>query len=1438
MRSYGHFSATEEQPLKNNFTSIQESSLLFNLQPNLNLLAQSQQVFTTNTKMSYPEYLDDMESQLASYLGEDPSTFFSSENATVPAPVDSLEELSYDMNGQFTWDDFLNEEGIETTSPPPITLEWNPTEADFYSNEIAAPPTVDEHIPEEPTQSSGQEEKTSTNIESENTNEQSVATPSQPEPQPEENTIIPDDDSLFGGSTSNDIEVPKINEKHQSEVLAQGANSTSELVADIPQHGDSAASAPVTSGVDLDNTEADDDNDSLFGDVDDSGLGDGSQPPENKLPAGDDAPNGTQADDVDDLFGSAFGDDFEAELEAELKKDSANAAAPPIPKHTGLHLPKPPRKVANSQGLHLPDPPRAIANPQALHLPAPPQKSVATQGLHLPEPPRVVASPQGLNLPVPPTLVANQQGLHLPSQPSATVKQQSGADISAPEETGDQEDGIASTRRRKVRASRIPRSDMSRPKGRGQAGKVLTQLSGPAPSQLPESEPSSSSGANDTAEKVTHLPRWAFGKYTSFSKPVAGSRYRKPNNSEQNPIPVEDEQESVENTNELANTQSQGVAQSDAKIVGAIDLTSDTGNDLVVDGSVQQGQDPNHIDGEDSTRPYENFQIPASGNDMDFTLGDNELLNSLGELNFPPVIDDAGPAPQLQTYQAHSSAPLEIAPPVAPQNGVLPPPSRMEDFSLYGQGPLASRDNIHHLQVPNVHGAGTFAYQPPSIMGQSGAENYQPASQPMQTGHFEQGSGYGLGDDMVQATPADIGGSNSTGLNDNGPKKRLSHERAEYSDPRVLMTYDEFKQIFPQEPTRGCFEVAIQSERAADAAIVARGGVPPQRPTIRKSIICTWSQVQHLNRIRAANGEKLFEPKPNAHKRLEAFKESLRRKRQERGEASESEDSDMEPEAKRLKIASGPVQHATYHVEQHSEQIPGMHPTQPSHPQVSAAVSHSSPDHGVSQGPHSQNMGQASAMYIHRPVAQSAKRKMVPEQLESFEFAEQGMGPTVKRPRIAAPSRENTKPMNDQSMAKEFADYVSERQSEYLKLRVAELKQLCKTRGIKHGNFNGLSKGGMVGVLVGQDVNRHPIYSRMHHQAQARVATGREHPIPGVGRMGGMNPPSVAANHSQQQLRVPNGWGIRQNLPAPNVGPAHGMGLNHHQRAPSQFPHTSDHRTPSLAPMRFGNSEMQVTNSVPIRGPSHGHSRPVNVGRAQQLHMNGSLSGLVNNGGQPQSSIRQAPQGPTMHPSAANSSARSQIPVSVQNSGYNNSGIHQNINGGRNNHTSTNAHIPAYGIAGDFGAGIYQPAVDDRRRKPRIVGQEAPSRVPRGNQRSAPKPPVNLPQPAMNNTARSCTMTQPSMAGRASGNIQMGHQANTLGGSQIPRPAQSGNMGGDPRRFMQNRPQGGLYSAPVQGLNQGVQQQHAGAQLSRPPYHGPPRGNPFDRQHSGPAPPR
>ncbi|TGO24948.1 hypothetical protein BPAE_0091g00260 [Botrytis paeoniae] len=67
----------------------------------------------------------------------------------------------------------------------------------------------------------------------------------------------------------------------------------------------------------------------------------------------------------------------------------------------------------------------------------------------------------------------------------------------------------------------------------------------------------------------------------------------------------------------------------------------------------------------------------------------------------------------------------------------------------------------------------------------------------------------------------------------------------------------------------------------------------------------------------------------------------------------------------------------------------------------------------------------------------------------------------------------------------------------------------------------------------------------------------------------------------------------------------------------------------------------------------------------------------------------------------------------------------------------------------------------------------------------------------------------------------MGHQANTHGGSQIPRPAHRGNIGGDPRRFMQNHPQGGLYSAPMQGLSQGAQQ-HGAAQRSRIPYYGPP----------------
>ncbi|KAF7935431.1 uncharacterized protein EAE97_008338 [Botrytis byssoidea] len=1371
--------------------------------------------------MSYPDFLDDMESQLASYLGEDPSTFLSNENPTVSAPVDSLEESSYDANGPFTWDDFLNEEGIETHSPPASTWEWDPIQADFYMNEIVAPPTVDERSSEESTQSARQEEDVPTNSENENTTEQPITASAEPELQLEEDLNIPDDDPLFGGSTSDDIEVTETNEGNQPKAAAQETNSSPELLANTPQSGESATSAPITSGSDLDNVNTENDDDSLFGDFDGSELGDGPQPPENESATGDKTPLDTSTDSVDDLFGSEFGADFEAELaaelEAELKKDSANAAASAVPKHTGLHLPEPSRKVAKSQGLHLPDPPRAMANPQVLHLPAPPRKSVAPQGLHLPEPPRAAVNPQGLHLPeppnavdssqglnlpiAPPRVVADTEGLHLPSPSPAPVAQQSGVDTSAPEPTDGQEDE-ASTRRRRVRASRIPRSDMSQPKGRGQAGKVLTQLSGPAPSKLPDTAPSSSSGAENAAEKVTHLPRWAFGKYTNFGKPVAGSRYRKPNNSVQNPIPVDDEQESAEQTDEITNPQSQVTVQSNAEIVGAIDLTSDAGDNMAED-SIQESQNPTFNNGQNSTRTFENFQILASGNDMEFTYGDDQFLNSPGELNFPPVMDNAVPTPELQAYQSHSSAALGIAPPVAPQYGVLLPPPTVGDYSLYGQDPLARSCSVHPVQLPNVQGTDTFVHQSPYTMEQTGVQSFQPAIQQMQTGNYEQENAYGLGDNMIQATPADIGGSHSLGLNDSRPTKRLSHERAEYSNPRVLMTYGEFRQIFPQELTRGCFEVAIQNERAADTAIVARGGIPPQRPTIRKSIICTWTQVQHLNRIRAANGEKLFEPKPNAHKRPEAFKESLRRKRQERGEISESEESDTEPEAKRLRLAQEPMLMAQSSGEQNGERSSQIRPTQPSNPQGLADVPHLPPSHGIPQAPHPKNMGQAPAMHIHQPVAQSAKRKMVPEQWERLESAEQEMEPTAKRPRNAAPSSQTIAPVSIQSMAKQFQDYVSERQSEYLKFRVPELRKLCNDRGVIHPNVNGLMKGGLVGVLVGQDVSLHPVYSQMHHQAQAKIATGQQHPTSGVGRMGRMNPPTVAVNRTQQQIRAQDRLGMRQDRPGPNSGPVNSMGSSCGQQGPLLFRPT---------PSNNANRPRFVGNGNAVQ--------PLRIfGRAQQLPMSRDVRGLANNSGQSLGNMRQPPViSQPSHVSLANQDrenlyAQSRLPVSVQNSGYNHSGIQPNVNGGRNNHTGTNAQIPAYGIAGDFGTGIYPPAIDDRRRKPRIQGQDAPSRVPRGNQRS-------FPQPAMNNTAGRYTAAQQPMLGSASLHAPGHHPANTLG-SQIPRPAHSRNMGGDP----QSHPQG-------------ARQQHGAAQNSRPPYYGPPQGYRFNGQRSDPAPPR
>ncbi|TGO49268.1 hypothetical protein BCON_0215g00060 [Botryotinia convoluta] len=1404
--------------------------------------------------MSFPDYLDDMESQLASYLGEDLSTFSSNENPTVSAPVDSLEKSSYDKNGRFTWDDFLKEEGIETNSPPPSTWEWNATEADFYRDEIVAPPTVDETSPEEPAQSSKREEEARTNVKSGNTNEQPAATPSEPEPQPEENTTIPNDDSLFGednsdelvspvsntgdnsngeavaaenqppntsdleqegninipgnnslfgGSTSDDVEVPNFDEEHRSEILTQGANSTPGLVADTPQNGDSAASAPITPGADLYNSIADNDNDSLFGDVDDSGLGDDFQPPKNTSPTGDNTPTEAPADDVDDLFGSKFGADFEAELaaelEAELKKDSANAVAPAVPKHTGLHLPKPPRKVAKSQGLYLPDPPRAITNPQGLHLPEPPRAAVNSQGLQLPDPPRVVA---------------NSQGLNLPSPPPVAVVQQSGVDSLAQEQTDDQEDE-ASTRRRRVRASKIPRSDMSRPKGRGQAGKVLTQLSGPAPSKLPETAASSSSGADDTAEKVTHLPRWAFGKYTSFGKPVAGSRYRKPNNSVKNPIPLEDGPESAEETNDV-NPEQQNVAQTATEIPGVVDLTSDSQEDLVAesnDSIVQNTQSLDHTNSQVSAQIPEDFQAPFYGSDREFAQT-AENFSVAPELSFPPMLDDAIPAPQLRVDRSHLSLAPNNAPNTAPPYQALQRPT-MESNPMYSRSiaggiPFVDSNNHYRVQAPDVPGTtrpGLFPNnvdQSPYTVDQTGAYPVGSAPQPMHNDFHANGNyganKYDLYGTVAQEPSNTHGGSTSSGLDNSRPKNRPSHERAEYGDPRVLMTYGEFKQIFPQEQTRGCFETAIQNEQAADAAIIARGGVPPQRPTIRKSIICTWSQVQHLNRLRVISGEKLFEPKPNARKRPAAFKKSMQRKRQERGETSDSEETDGEPEPKRMRLTQEPMQMAPSPGRKYGEHTSQIRSVQPDNPQGSADASHLPPNYGALHDPVSQGRPGISFPQIHQPVPQSFKRKMNTEQWEGLEAAEQEMGPTAKRPKLALSSRQHPEPTNDHSIMDGFKKYVLERQSEYLKLRVPELRELCKTREVKHGNVNLLSKGGLVGVLVGQDVSRHPVYSQMHNQAHARQG----HPASNVGGMGGINSPPVAVHRGQQQLGVPNGWGIRQDLSKPDIGPVHGMGMNYHGKSLSQFPPPAGYN--AHGPIVMGN------------GSNAQSSR--NFGRAQQPSMSGNVRGLTNNSVQPLANTRQPPgisqpgHGSMTNQSRGNLYARSQLPVSAYRNGYNNSGIRQNLNGSRNNLTSANAQIPAYGISAGFGNGIYQPAVDDRRRNPRILGQDAPSRVPQGNQRS-------FPQPAMNNTARQYTSTQQPMVGSASGNIQMGHQANTLG-SQIPRLVHRGNIGGDPRRFMQNRPQGGLYSAPMQGLSQGVHQQHSAAQSSRPPYFGPP----------------
>ncbi|KAM0133597.1 hypothetical protein ACHAO1_006117 [Botrytis cinerea] len=1445
--------------------------------------------------MSFSDFPEDMESEFANYLGEDPSTFPNNGNLAASAPVDSVGQSSYNSSGSFDWNQFLEAEGVERYSSPEIDWEWDAREGNFVGVGIGPPSTVDEDSSEEPAQSSGQDQGAHTIVESEKTNEQPVATTSEPEPQPEENipnddslfgegsiddnespvlntgenlndeTVavdtqpqdlskqdqeekadIPDDDSLFGDSTSNDIEFPEINEERQSEVVAQGVNGTPELVADTSQHSDSATSALITPDVDLNNVNADVDNDSLFGESDDNfqSTQEASSRGNFKLQAAvssqavDTIPAEIPSDDLDDLFGDEFGANFEAELEAGIKKDGANAVAPAVPKNIGLHLPTPPRKVSKRRELHLPDPPRAIANPQGLHLPEPPQKSADSRVLHLPDPPLVVASSQEPKVPVPPPHVqTDPEQVTVSNSPPETVTQQSGADMSAQAQMDDQDDPD-STRNRRVRASRIPKSDMSRPKGRGQAGKVLTQLSGPAPSKLQETEPSSSSGADDTAEKPTRLPRWAFGKYGSFGKPVAGSKYRKPDNSANNPIRVEDEPGSADKIDEV-NPENQNVSQPAPEIPGTIDLTNDTEDHIAAGSSIQDNQNVNHTNGQDFAQSYANFQPPLYG-DQEFGQSEGSFPTA-PESSFMSIVNDPNPASKLQTHQYDLALAPNNASIAVSQHQALQHPTMegnpIQGHSIAGGIPFVGTNAQYQVQASDVHGTsrtGFFlnnVHQSPYSMDQTGVHHAASIPQPIQNadyayGNYEAANFHGQDGGMVQsniptqvaipnmgqssqnpAMSANEGDKISSGLNENRPKKRHSHERAEFGDPRVLLTYSEFKQIFPLEPTRGCFEVAIQKERAADAAIIARGGVPQQRPTIRKAIICTWSQVQHLNRIRSATGEKLFELKPKAHKRPAALLESMRRKRKERGETSESEQFDMEPEPKRLRLAQEPTQMVPAPREQHGERTSQITSIQPDNGQKSADVSHPPFNQGITQGLYSQNIGQTPSMQIHQPVAQSFKRKLAPGQLESFESMEQEMRPQAKRPRIAPQMGGNMEPENNQSLAKRFQDYVSQRQSEYLKLRVPELRQLCSTRDLKHGRFNQLTKGGLVGVLVGQEVSRHPVYSQIHNQPRAGL--GRL--MPSVGQMGGMNPPPVPMNHDQQQLRAPNGLPMPQNSTRPTPGPVYGMGGNYHKEVPLPFPPIAGHNAQD-----------------PIAQPSR------NVGPAQQPLINANVPGLANSRGQPLTNARQPPIiGQPSHTSMANQSRgnvypQSRLPVSANHNGYNNGGIQQNVNGGRNNQANANAQFPAHGIYGGFGNGVYRPAVDDRRRKPRIQGQDAPSSIPQGSQ-------TILPQPAPKNTGSRLAGSQQPMF--SSENPNGGHQEDTLGGSRIPRPVPSGNMTDDPRRFIVDHTHGSFYPAPMYGPPQGVYQQHTAAPRDPQPYLGRPPGNPYNGQPPGPAPP-
>ncbi|CAD6448417.1 b9bcfad2-8599-4061-a882-d960d99edcc0 [Sclerotinia trifoliorum] len=777
--------------------------------------------------------------------------------------------------------------------------------------------------------------------EANDTNERSVPTTSDPKQQ--QDILYSGYCNLFGEDSSDEDELPESDERQLSGETntndEQPAPATSEDNVDddidFDDHGSIfGGSSSNTREKNAEKITDDDiDNDPLFGGSDDSGLG-------------------TEDDSCESTLDTANCKSFK-------NKNLAPAPVATALEPFRLHLPEPPRANASNEGLHLPDRPDTNASQQRLHLPD-----------HLGTSATEVAADNDFEADFAREMenydaTKDNDGttLNLPSTPDVDIQQPAvNACVQEQNNVGQKESNVPSkspnveSGRRQEGADTTAKMGLPQARGRGRAAGPITKLSGPPPSvfQPLESDSPSEEGKSSTRRKASHFA-WAFSDHVGFGKPGPGNKYRN-HNSAQNPILVADDSDTAEETNKEVNSQSQDVDRSVTKVPDAIDLASGNG-----DGSPVDSDKDNRIHGVDGKNHFEDF-VDGQSFAQDYQSFSTPAQNHLAPTNNPirqtpqvqpvskyhPQVPANAPfsapqneAPHQPQIREHSMAetPNEVIYPTNPSysnfelrfshasGNFLSSPSNYS--SPYSQ-PIQQNPDVQPLQYsyPEVENNLTFpSSDDPYPQLPVFEEGYGLQNSPMDQialfpshGHLNQmideyddGLSDGASDGEEESSASGIrniqNNGNSAQTSPRKGKPRPCETRAEYGYHRPWMRYDEYKYLFPLAGPRLCFENAIAKQAEEDAALTARGEVIPLRQPLTRHIKISHERLDALNQLRLSKGEEPFKPKLSGVKYPSVFLDAKRRRiEEEQAESSDYERREMEPDAKRPKLAAGPIQ--------------------------------------------------------------------------------------------------------------------------------------------------------------------------------------------------------------------------------------------------------------------------------------------------------------------------------------------------------------------------------------------------------------------------------------------------------------------------------------------------------------------------------------------------